>query len=159
VEVKSTKDPVDEIDEALREDIYTLVHQGYLTDNVVFGGHSFDIRTLNAREGWAALTAINQYKGSLAESRAYMAAVVGLSLLAYDGEADFHLKLDNLEQHALKRLNFVGQWDDVVIEHIFAAYNLLDARRVRARIGRGFAGVRTGCGRSGDTSGLRTSPR
>jgi hypothetical protein len=126
-------DPIMEVEDQVRRDIDTLIHQGYLVESISFGGHTFVLRTLNAREGWAASVATKPYEGTLAEPRVYMAAVVGLALLSYDDDVNFHIKLDNVDQHARKRLNFVGEWDDIVIDRCYATYLDMDRRRIRAR--------------------------
>ncbi len=126
-------DPIDEIEDESRRDIDALIHQGYLSDSFSFGGHSFVIRTLNAKEVWSVANAMKQFMGTLAEVRTYMAATVGLALVSYDGNPDFHIKLDDQLEHAIKRLDFIGSWDEIVIDYCFSRYTALDQRRVRAR--------------------------
>lgn len=126
-------DPIDDLPHDLRSDIDTIINRGYLLESFSFGGHRFTIKTLSAKDGWAASAATLPFAGSLREPHVFMAAIVGLALVELDGRPDFHIKLDDAVEHAKKRLDFIGDWDDVVIEYVFQRYNSLDQRRTRAR--------------------------
>jgi hypothetical protein len=134
-EFQGPSDPMEEVEPGIQADIDALIHQGYLLEELNYGGHSFLLRTLTAREGWAASAVMRPYTGTLAEPRTYMAAIVGLALVSVDMDENFHMKLatDSINQHALKRLNYVGEWDDIVIDRCYAKYLELDQRRNRAR--------------------------
>jgi hypothetical protein len=122
-------DPYEELENQVKQDFEELTVNGKLVDSFVFGGHSFAIRTLNSSEEWAASKAMLPFSGSLHEPQAYMAAIVGLALVSYDGDPDFHRRIDDVLTHAVKRLEWVGQLDTIFIEELFKHYNALDQRR------------------------------
>lgn len=133
IEQDPITDPIDELPDEIRQDIEQIISQGNLSEGFSFGGHSFVIKTLNVSELNAVALAMKPYQGSLREVNAYMQATVGLALVMYDGKPDFHIKLDDLISHAMKRMEFIGNWDDVTLQYVFGRYSLLDNRRIRAR--------------------------
>lgn len=127
------RDPYDELAGQVREDFDMLITYGCLVDEFTFGGHSFAIRTLAAKEEWAAAVAVQPYIGTLREPQAFMAATIGLALTSFDGDTEFHVKLDDMLSHAKKRLDFIGEWDDIIVNYCYSRYVGLDQRRNAAR--------------------------
>lgn len=127
-------DPLDDLDPQVRQDIDQVLRQGFLSEAFTFGGHSFIIKTLTPAEANAAALAMKPYQGSLREVEAYMQATCGLAIASYDGDSEFHIKLDDLHTHALKRFQWVTtSWDDVLVHYVYGRYNQLDQRLIAAR--------------------------
>lgn len=132
-QVEQEFDLAEDLDPQVQRDMESLIHQKALAEGFQFGGHSFVIRTLNASERWAAYAAARPYQGSIVEPQVVMAAIVGSAIVVYDNDTNFHIKLDDRITHASKRLDYVGEWDEIVIEACFSKYNELDKRRIVAR--------------------------
>ena len=134
-QVQSTPstDPFDDLETQTKRDIDQLIDQGCLSEAFSFGGHSFVIKTLSAAESNAVAVAMQRYQGTLREVNAYMQAVVGLALISFDQDADFHRRVGDLITHASKRFEWAGELDDVIIAQVFNRYNALDKRRIAAR--------------------------
>jgi hypothetical protein len=126
-------DPFDELDTQTKRDIDQLLDQGCLSEAFTFGGHSFVIKTLNASEANSVATAMQRYQGTVREVQAYMQATIGLALFSFDGDTEFHKRVGDMITHAAKRFEWVGQFDDVIVAHVFNRYNELDKRRIHAR--------------------------
>lgn len=133
VQPEPSTDPFEDLDAAIKRDIDQLIDQGCLSEGFTFGGHSYVIKTLNAAEANGAASAMQRFQGSLREVQAYMQATVGLALVSFDGDAEFHMRVGDLNTHAQKRFEWVGQFDDVIVAYVFKRYNDLDQRRIRAR--------------------------
>lgn len=133
VQPEPSTDPFDDLDTQTRRDIDQLIDQDCLSEGFTFGGHSFVIKTLNATEANATALAMSGLQGTLREVHAYMQATVGLALISFDGEAEFHIRVGDLITHAQKRFEWAGKLDDVIIAYVFKRYNLLDQRRIVAR--------------------------
>jgi len=129
----TSPDPFDELDAPIRRDIDQLLDQGCLSEGFTFGGHSFVIKTLNSTEANAAALAMSPMQGTLREVQAYMQATIGLAMVAFDGDAEFHIRVGDLTTHAAKRFEWAGQLDDVIVAYVFKRYNMLDQRRIAAR--------------------------
>lgn len=133
VQPESSTDPFDELDTKTKRDIDQLIDQGCLSEGFTFGGHSFVVKTLNSAESNAVATAMQPFQGTLREVNAYMQATIGLALVSFDGDAEFHRRVGDLVTHAAKRFEWAGQFDDVIIAYVFNRYNDLDRRRIVAR--------------------------
>lgn len=133
VQSEPSTDPFDDLDAALKRDIDQLLDQDCLSEGFSFGGHTFVIKTLNATEANAAALAMRQLQGSLREVHAYMQATIGLALVSFDGDAEFHIRVGDLNTHAQRRFEWAGQLDDVIVSYVYKRYNALDQRRIAAR--------------------------
>lgn len=133
VQPEPSTDPFDELDAQTQRDIDQLIDQGCLSEGFTYGGHSFVIKTLNAKEANAAAIAMSQLRGSIREVQAYMQATIGLALVSFDGDAEFHVRIGDLNTHAQKRFEWVGELDDMIVAYVFNRYNALDKRRIAAR--------------------------
>jgi hypothetical protein len=133
VQPAPSTDPFDQLDRQTKSDIDQIVDQGCLSEGFTFGGHSFVIKTLNSAEANAAALAMQQYKSSVREVQAWMQATVGLCLVSLDGDAEFHIRVGDLNTHARKRFEWAGELDDVIISFVYTRYNNLDQRRIAAR--------------------------
>jgi hypothetical protein len=133
VQPEPSTDPFDELDAQLRQDIDQLLDQNCLSEGFTFGGHTFVIKTLNSSESNAAALAMRGMQNTLRETHAYMQSVVGLALVSFDGDAEFHIRVGDLNTHAAKRFEWAGQLDDMIVSFVFRRYNALDQRRIAAR--------------------------
>lgn len=134
VQPEPSTDPFEDLDAATKRDIDQLVDQGCLSEAFTFGGHSFVIKTLTSGEANASASSMSRFQGTLREVQAFMQATIGLALVSFDGDADFHMRVGDLLTHASKRFEWIQeQFDDVLVAYVFKRYNALDQRRIRAR--------------------------
>jgi hypothetical protein len=129
----SSSDPFDQLDSQLKRDIDQLIDQGCLSEGFTFGGHSFVLKTLNATEANSVALAMQPWQGTVREVNTWMQATVGLALVSFDGDAEFHKRVGDLNTHAQKRFQWAGELDDVIISFVYTKYNQLDQRRIAAR--------------------------
>lgn len=73
----------------VRLNVEGLLYLGELTDSVTFCGHHFTLRTLRTHEELAAAHACQEYTSSIKAPDAWIAAQVGLALVAVDGDDAF----------------------------------------------------------------------
>src|SRR3954463_397562 len=99
VQPDPSTDPFEQLDAATKRDIDQLLDQDCLSEAFTFGGHSFVIKTLNAAEANAVALAMQRYQGTLREVSAYMQATVGLALISFDANTDFHRRVGDLTTH------------------------------------------------------------
>lgn len=134
VQPEPSTDPFDDLDADSKRDIDQIIDQGALSEGFSFGGHSFVIKTLNAAEANASALAMQRYQGTVREVQAYMQATVGLALVSFDGDPEFHRRVGDLITHAASRFDWISKnFDDVIVAYCFNRYNDLDKRRIKAR--------------------------
>src|SRR4051812_4989660 len=101
VQPEPSTDPFEDLDATTKRDIDQLIDQNVLSEAFTFGGHSYVIKTLLPNEVNAAALAMQALQGTLREVNAYMQATVGLALVALDNDADFHMRVGDLNTHGV----------------------------------------------------------
>jgi hypothetical protein len=127
-------DPFSEFDPQVRESVDGLLYLGHLQDAFEFCGHTFEIRTLKTGEELLAGQVSKEYLEIMGSAKAWMAANVGLTLVAVDFDNDFCPSAGpNPLAFARARFNYVIQnWYTPTIEFIFGKYNQLNQKQVMA---------------------------
>jgi hypothetical protein len=116
------------------EDVDGLLWLGFLEDYVEFCGHDFVIRTLRLEEEMLAGLAAKDYEGSLSQTKALIAAQVGMALVSVDGDEAFCPAAGpNRKDYARARFNYViKNWYEPTINHIYLSY--LDLLRRQSKV-------------------------
>jgi hypothetical protein len=125
---------VDGFPEEVIEDVDGLLWLGFLEDAVDFCGHNFVIRTLRLEEEMLAGLAVKDYTGSLSETKALIAAQVGMALVSVDGDESFCPQAGpNKKDYARARFQYViSNWYEPTINHIYISY--LDLLRRQSKV-------------------------
>lgn len=118
----------------VQEDVEGLIWLGYLEDAFDFCGHHFVIRTLRGEEELLAAAVTKEYVETLGQSRAWVWAVVSLSLVSVDGDEAFCPPIGpDRSAYARARFAYVTQnWFWPVAAAIFQRYTTLQERQTRA---------------------------
>lgn len=137
---KSEIDPFTLFPAEMQQAVTGLSYIGQLSEDIVFCGHTFSLKTLRPAEKLAAGVALQPYRNTVAEVDAFQALYVGLAVTSVDGDADFCPPIGpNMEDYARARLNFVlngkdgqGGWYSPTIEYLWREYTRLDATAAQA---------------------------
>lgn len=117
-------------DPRYREDFEGLMYLGKLTDTFDWMGHRFTIRTLVTDEILEVGIVHKPYVGSLADVKAYQAAVVAACVESVDGRPISIPLTNNDEDTSLRnKFNYVRRnWFPPVLDVIYEKYLLLEVR-------------------------------
>jgi hypothetical protein len=128
------EDELAEFPPEMNEEVNGLLYLGNLTDTFEFCGHSFTLRTLRAGEDFAAAQAISEFRDTLKEPDAWMAAQVGLALTMVDGDEEFcPMAGPDLARFAKARLNYIAKnWYWPTIHFLYGCYTILLTRQLEA---------------------------
>jgi len=120
--------------DAVIEDVEGLLWLGYLEDTVDFCGHEFVIRTLRLEEEILAGLITKDYVETLAQAKAWVAAQVGLALVAIDGDENFCPQAGpNKKDYARARFQYVSSnWFEPTINYLYSRYTNLIQRQLAA---------------------------
>lgn len=137
------EDPPDDdlpvFDERWREDFEGLAYIGRLTREFPYLGHKFVIRTLNIEEILEVGLLAKSYQGSLAESKAYQAALVAACVVSVDGvPPPMPITTSPEDTMILNRFRWVRQnWFAPVLDKVYGEYLRLeyDVERVMQALG------------------------
>lgn len=123
-------EPVPEFDPKVRQDFEGLLYLGRLTDSFTWLGHRFTIRTLTAGEILEVGLLHRRYVGTLADVKAYQAAVVAACTLDVDGKPmPVPISNEKADTELLNRFEFVlRSWFPPTLDAIYERYLLLEAR-------------------------------
>lgn len=118
----------------VQEDVEGLIWLGYLEEAFDFCGHNFVIRTLRGEEELLAAAVTKEYVETLGQSRAWVWAVISLSLVSVDGDEAFCPPIGpDRQAYARARFAYVTQnWYWPVAAAIFQRYTALQERQTEA---------------------------
>lgn len=126
-------------DERYQEPFEGLMYLGALSKTFTWAGHEFRIRTLTTSEILIVGLITARYEGTVAQNRAYSAAVVALATESVDGAPlPFPYKESVGAEWADQRFNYVvGKWFNFTIDAVYAEYLVLEskAREVMTAMG------------------------
>jgi len=123
----------EEFDPKFREDFEGLLYIGKLTDTFDWLGHRFVIRTLTTDEILEVGLIHKEYAGSLADAKAYQAAVVAACVESVDGRS-LPIPLSNHPEDTslINKFRFVNSsWFPPTLDAIYERYLLLEAKVAR----------------------------
>lgn len=113
----------------MNEDVDGLIWLGYLEETVDYCGHEFVIRTIRSEEQLLASLVTKEYTNTLGQAKAWVAAHVGLALVAIDGDEEFCPQAGfSKKDYARARFKYVtSKWYEPTINKLYEAYaGLLD---------------------------------
>lgn len=123
-------EPLPEFDPRVREDFEGLLYLGRLTDSFEAYGHQFVIRTLSTGEVLEIGLLHKPYKDSLAEVKAYQAALVAACVVSVDGKP-MPLPVTNepFDTALANRFEYVKRtWFPPLLDVIYERFLLLEAK-------------------------------
>lgn len=114
----------DRFPEEVVDDVDGLLWLGYLEDSFDFCGHNFVIRTLKLEDEMVAGLAAKDYEDSISQAKAWVAAQVGMALVAIDGDESFCPQAGpDKKNFARARFQYVTRnWYEPTINYIYARY-------------------------------------
>lgn len=117
-------------DERYREPFEGLVYLGALSKTFTWAGHKFRIRTLTTQEVLIVATITARYEGTMAQQRAYAAAVAALCTESVDEEPlPFPYKESVGTEWADQRFNYVtSKWFVYTIDAVYSEYLVLEGK-------------------------------
>lgn len=129
----SDKEPFEELDPRVRQDVEGVLYLGYLTSEVEFCGHSFGLRTLTTTEEILAGEVVQPYRNTIKEPEAFVIAQIGLALTHVDGDEEFCPAIGpNKMQHAKARFQYTGKWHWPTNQYLYTEYTKLLGRQIEA---------------------------
>jgi hypothetical protein len=123
-------EPIPEFDPKVHQDFEGLLYLGRLTDQFTWLGHRFLIRSLSAGEILEVGLLHKPYVGSLADVKAYQAAVVAACVLEVDGKPmPVPLTNERTDTSLVNRFDYLlRSWFPPTLDAIYERYLLLEAR-------------------------------
>lgn len=119
-----------QFDQRHRLDFEGLLYLGYLTDDFVWMGHRFRIRTITTNEYLEIALLQVKYKETIGDIRAYTAAVVAACVELVDGQP-LPMPLDRVAQSnslSYRYQYIVDHWYPWIIDAIYERFQLLEGR-------------------------------
>lgn len=125
-----TDPPLPEFDPKVRQDFEGLLYLGRLTDQFTWLGHTFTIRTLTSGEIVEIGLLHRPYIGSLADVKAYQAAIVAACVLDVDGKPmPTPITNEATDTALLNRFQYVlRSWFSPTLNVVYERYLLLESR-------------------------------
>jgi hypothetical protein len=126
----SEQEPLPEFDPKVRQDFEGLLYLGYLEDEFDWVGHRFKIRSLTVGEILEVGMLHKPYVGSLADVKAYQAAIVAACTVQVDHQPmPVPITNDRADTALSNRFNYVlRSWFPPTLDAIYERYLLLEAR-------------------------------
>lgn len=124
-------EPAVAFDERHKEPFNGLMYLGALTKTFTWAGHEFHIRTLTTQEVLIVAKLTAEFRGSIAEDRAYVSAVVALATQSVDRQPlPFPYKESQIgHEWAEQRFNYVtGTWFAYTIDAVYGEYLALEGK-------------------------------
>lgn len=122
------EEPLPEFDPQWRDEFEGLAFIGSLKRTFTYLGHQFVIRTLNVDEVMEIALLTKPYQGTMADVKAYQAAVVAACVVTVDGQAPpIPITNEATDTILLNRFNYVRRhWFPPVLDAIYTNYLLLE---------------------------------
>lgn len=117
-------------DQRHRLDFEGLLYLGYLTDDFVWMGHRFKIRTITTNEYLEVALLQSKYKDTIGDIRAYTAAVVAACVESVDGHP-MPMPLDRMAQSNSLSYRYqyvIDHWYPWIIDALYERFQLLEGR-------------------------------
>jgi hypothetical protein len=113
------------------EDVDGLLWLGHLEDSFEFCGHEFVIRTLKLEDEMVAGLAAKDYKDTISQAKAWVAAQVGMALVSVDGDESFCPQATpNKKDFARARFQYITRnWYEPTINYIYVKLMGLNDRQ------------------------------
>jgi hypothetical protein len=123
-------DPFELFGPEIRENVQGLSYLGYLTRQIEFCGHTYQIETLRPYVKFAIGQAMEPYRNTLVEPNVFAAMHLGMALTSVDGKESFcPPEGDNLIEFVKGRFNWVtgkSGWWQPTIDYLFAEWVKLE---------------------------------
>lgn len=122
---------IEDFNPQVREDVEGLMFLGELYDSFDFCGHRFTIKTLRGDEELLAAMITKEFVQTMGQERAWVWALVALSLVSVDGDTEFCPPLTNSKRdYSRARFSYVtGNWYWPLAVHVHDKYaKLLEAQ-------------------------------
>ena len=122
--------PLPEFDPKHRLDFEGLLYLGALTDTFTYVGHSFTIRTLTTDEVLEVGLLHKPYVDSLADVKAYQAALVAACVIKVDGKPlPLPITDDFADTPLANRFDYVRKhWFPPILDAVYEHYLILESR-------------------------------
>ena len=126
----SEEEDLPEFDPSHRLDFEGLLYLGKLTDTFTWLGHKFVIRTLTVGEILEVGLIHREHVGTLAEAKAYQAAVTAACVVSVDGkQMPVPLTNEKTDTLLINRFEYVlNNWFPPTLDAIYERYLLLEDR-------------------------------
>ena len=130
VAAEPSLEPLPTFDERVKQDFEGLMYLGYLEDEFTWAGHRFRIRTLYSGEIIEAGLLHKPYRGSLADAKAYQAAIVAACTVSVDGHPmPIPITNEPTDTALRNRFNYVmKKWFPPTLDAVYEQYLLLESR-------------------------------
>jgi hypothetical protein len=115
---------VDRFPDEVVADVDGLLWLGFLEESFDFCGHDFVIRTLRLEEEMLAGLVTQDYKDSVSQAKAWVAAQVGMALVSVDDDEAFCPQSGpSKKDFARARFKYVtSKWYEPTINYIYVKY-------------------------------------
>ena len=129
-ENEEESEPLPEFDPAVRKDFEGLLYLGRLTDEFTWLGHHFVIRTLTVGEIVEVGLVHREFAGTLADAKAYQAAVVAACVESVDGQSlPMPLTNERTDTELINKFRYVMRsWFPPTLNFVYEQYLLLEAK-------------------------------
>jgi hypothetical protein len=106
------------------DDVDGLMWLGFLEDTFEFCGHEFVIRTLKLEDEMLAGLVTKDYKDSVSQGKAWIAAQVGMALVSIDDDTTFCPQAGaSKANYARARFQYVTKnWYEPTINYLYVKY-------------------------------------
>lgn len=110
--------------EEVADDVDGLLWLGFLEESVEFCGHDFVIRTLRLEDEILAGLVVKDYKDTISQAKAWIAAQVGMALVSVDENEDFCPQAGpNKKDFARARFQYITKnWYEPTINYLYVKY-------------------------------------
>jgi hypothetical protein len=130
-------DPFELFSEQLRIPVRGLTYIGHIQRDISFCGHTFTLKTLRPSEKAAVALAVQPWRDTIAEPEVWAHALVGLALVAIDGDDTFCPPAGpDLTKFARARLNHLTDsehgWYPPTLAHLYSQYLALETEALAA---------------------------
>lgn len=127
---ETPNEPLPEFDPKVREEFTGLLYLGKLSDKFFWLGHEFVIRTITTDEILEVGLIAKKYADTLADVKAYQAALVAACVVTVDGRPlPSPLTVDPSDTALLNRFQYViKNWYPSALNAVYEQYLLLEAK-------------------------------
>lgn len=115
---------IDGFPDEVIDDVDGLLWLGFLEESIEFCGHDFVIRTLRLEDEILSGFVVKDYKDTVSQAKAWIAAQVGMALVSVDGNENFCPQAGpNKKDFARARFQYVTKnWYEPTINYLYVKY-------------------------------------